>query len=65
MRYITKMNTRLKKAFGEAYDKLYDLNSLTNNKFQTEIKALKKEAAEWKYEFKLNKRDKFKCVMAQ
>ena len=56
------MNKLKTKAYGEAYDKLYDLSSRTNYKYEKELEILKKDVKKEGYEFVLNnKSQKFKC----
>ena len=44
------------KAYSEAYDKLYDLNSMVYYKFDNALEQLEKEAKREGYIFKLNER---------
>lgn len=54
------MNKREEKAFGEAYDKLYDLNSVFRYAFEYLIDGMEAEAKKRGYHFVLV-RDKWKC----
>ena len=61
----TYLTDREIKVYGEAYDKLYDLNSATSYKFQKELDKLASEAKKKGYAFKLNQRtDKWQLKRA-
>ena len=59
------MNKLKQKQYSEAYDKLYDLNSTLNYALDNFLTALKSRAKQEGYEFKLNSKDKWKCVRAK
>lgn len=58
------MDKRQIKAFSEAYDKLYDLQSNYNKlDFTNMLKSLEIEVESLGYKFKLSAKDKWKCVL--
>ena len=56
------MNKRQIKVFGEAYDKLYDLNSVYGYAFSEWMERLEAEVGIKGYFFRLSKCDKWKCI---
>jgi len=52
----------IKKLFGEAYDKLYDLDSACHFSYKDLLKVLEENVEAQGYEFRLSSRDKWKCV---
>jgi len=60
------MDKRQEKLMGEAYDKLYDLDSAFSYKFKDLLTALETEAESQGYTFELNqKSQKWKCKRAK